>query len=99
MHSQHATLAFCQDREVASCLRRLDHAEGVLLTGHRQIHRVIAGDLQEDSSVGSAFVSLSGRVQEARAKAKARRYSLPVADRMANPLKTGFMLLVHLYEG
>src|SRR5215469_6289602 len=60
MHPQNTPLAIRQDLEVASCLRRLDHSERVLLTWHRQIHCVIAGDLQEDPGVGSAFVSLSG---------------------------------------
>ena len=78
--AQGAALALQQHLEVASRLRRLDDAEGVLLPGHGHIDRVVAGDLQEDAGVRSALVGLPGRVQEARAELQAGRDALRVAD-------------------
>src|ERR1051326_3153608 len=60
--------------EVAAGLRGFHHAEGILLAGHIEIDGVVTGDLEEDTAVRSAFVSLSGGVEEARSEAEAGGY-------------------------
>jgi hypothetical protein len=60
MHPQNTPLAFRKNLKITTRLRCFHYAECVFLTWHRQVHCVIAGDLQEDPGVGSAFVSLSG---------------------------------------
>ena len=83
MDAQRAPAALGQHLEVAARLGRLDDAEGVLLARHRQVVRVVAGDLQEDAAVRPALVGLAGRVQEARPEAEAGGDALPVAHAMA----------------
>src|SRR5581483_10904374 len=56
--AQRAAPALGQHLEVAARLRRLDDAKRVALPRHSQIHRVVTGDLQEDSSIGPALVRL-----------------------------------------
>ena len=65
-------------------------------SGHRQIGRIVAGDLQKDSAVGSTFVSLAGGVQEARTESQTRSHSLAIAQRLAQFLQECFVLRVHL---
>src|ERR1700681_2294452 len=64
MHAQRAPAALGQHVEIAAGLRRLDHAERGLLAGHREIFRIIGGDLQEHAAVGAALVGLAGGMQE-----------------------------------
>ncbi len=45
MESQDATLAFDKYFKVSLCLELLQHTEGVLLTGDRNVLRVVASDL------------------------------------------------------
>src|SRR5205807_8705922 len=47
-----------------------ERAESVALAGDRQFLAAVAGDLQEEAGVGSAFVQLAGRVQVARTEAE-----------------------------
>ena len=47
MHSQSPAAAFGQDLEISAGLRRFDDAEGVLLSRHRQVGGIVAGDLQK----------------------------------------------------
>jgi hypothetical protein len=42
---QHAPVALGQHLKVTPCLRCLYHAKGVFLARHRQVFRVIAGNL------------------------------------------------------
>src|ERR1041385_583789 len=53
---------------IAAGLRELDRPEAVSLPWHRQIMRIVCGDLEKDAGVRSPFVGLTGRVQEARPK-------------------------------
>src|SRR6185437_10670669 len=76
-------------------LRRFYDSEGVLLSGHRKIVRIIAGNLQEHAGVRAAFVSLSGGMKETRAKAQAGCHLLAVAHSMANHLQRFLMRGVH----
>ena len=87
MNPQGTPAALGQDLEIAARLRRLDHAEGVFLAGHRQILGVLAGDLQEDAAVRAALVGLPGRMQKARAEAEAGRRFGAVADHPAPALQ------------
>ena len=87
MDSQGAPAALGQDLEISTGLRRFDDAEGVLLSGHRQIGCVVTGDLQEDSAVGATFVGLAGGVQESRTEAEAGRDVLLVAHAMTQFLQ------------
>lgn len=56
MHPERTTVTFDQDREVASCFRRPDDAERILLTGHRNVGGGVARDLKEDAGIRAAFV-------------------------------------------
>jgi hypothetical protein len=47
VHPERTTVAFRQDLEISPRLGRLYHAEGVGLTGHRKIERVVTRELQE----------------------------------------------------
>src|ERR1700743_3199011 len=82
--------------KIATSLGCLHNAEGIFLLRYGQIIGVIAGNLQKDSGVGTAFVSLSGGVQKARAKTKTRSYMLAVTYCMADQLKLLFMVGIHL---
>src|SRR5438477_486413 len=82
-----APAALAEHAEIAARLRRFDHAEAVLRSGHGQILRVVAGDLQEHAAVGPALVRLAGRVQETRAEADAGRRLRPVAHERAQGLQ------------
>ena len=76
MDAKRAAAALGEDLEIAAGLRRFDDAEGVFLARNRQVACVVAGDLQEHAGVRAALVGLPGRVQEARAEAEARGYTL-----------------------
>src|SRR6266849_6426969 len=86
VHAQGAAAAFGENREVAAGLRGFHDPEGVLLPGHGKILGVVAGDLQKNAAIGTAFVGLPGGVQEARAKAENRGNLFLVAHRVPNRL-------------
>ncbi len=67
-------------------------------SGHGQIDGIIAGDLQENSRVRAAFISLPGGMQEARAKSKTSGGVFFVAHGMAKLLQFSFVLRSHLNE-
>ena len=79
MDPQSAPPAIGQNLKISARLRRLHDAESVFLSGHRQVDRIVAGDLQEHSRIRPAFVRLSRRVQEARAEAETGRNAFLVA--------------------
>src|SRR5260370_40814207 len=64
MHAQRTAAALGQHVEIATGLRGLDHAESSLLTGYREILRVIGGDLQKYAVVWTALISLTGGMQK-----------------------------------
>src|SRR5437764_1621764 len=99
MDTQGPPLALRQHLKISTCLRSFHNAECVFLFRHRQVSSVIARDLQEHPAIRSAFISLSGGVQETRAKAKARCDASTVAHCMAHLLQAFFMLTVHLNVG
>jgi len=47
-----------EDLEISPGLRCFDHAEGVHLSGYRQVHGIVARDLEKYSAIRSTFVSL-----------------------------------------
>src|ERR1700680_2029812 len=96
MDTQSAAVAFHQDLKITSRLSRFHGTKGVLLTGHRKIGFVIAGDLQEHARVRSAFVGLPGRVQESGTEAEAGSDSFRVADILADALKSVLVRFVPL---
>src|SRR5215831_15195137 len=59
MHSQCTASAFREHLEVPSRLRCLHDSEGVFLSRHRKILRVVARQLQENARIWTAFVRLS----------------------------------------
>src|SRR5208283_3394211 len=69
--TQRTTTALQQHLEVAAGLRCLHDAEAIGMAGHVDIHRIIAGDLQEYTGIRAAFVGLPGRMLEARSEAEA----------------------------
>src|SRR5437870_3492098 len=86
MRAQGASAAFRKNLQIATRLRRLDHAKSVGMTRHWQVFGVVAGDLQENAAVRPTFVGLSGRMLEARAEADAGRRLGPVSDHAAEAL-------------
>src|SRR4030095_5037939 len=99
MYPQGATLALQQHVEVASRLGRFDDAECVLLPGHGNIERIVAGELQEDTGVRSTLVCLPGRVQETRSEFQTRRDTRRAEDLIADRLQLALVRVVHLEVG
>src|SRR5580765_1812512 len=95
MHPKGASSALSKYCEIAAGLCSLDNTERVFLVGDRQIDGVVAGDLQEDAGIGSAFVGLAGGVQKARTKSKNRRDLLLVPHAVANGLQNSLVLGIH----
>src|SRR6266481_5364005 len=95
MHAKGASPALSKYCEIATGLCSFDDAEGVLLIGNGNIDGVVAGDLQEDAGIGSAFVGLAGGVQKARTKSKNRRDLLLVPHAVANGLQNSLVLGIH----
>src|SRR5579872_1417997 len=96
MHAQSTPSAIRQHLEVAARLRRFYDAKRVLLSRHRQFHRVVARDLQKDSGIRTTLVSLSGRMQKTRTESQACRYMFFIANCMAHRLQTLLVLRIHL---
>src|SRR6476659_606534 len=96
MHAQSATAAFVQNLKIAAGLRGFDDAKSIFLIRHRQIIRIIAGYLEKDPAVWSAFIRLSGLVQESRPESQTSRYALLVADNGARLLQQLLVLVIHL---
>ena len=97
VHAQRAALAVGENLKVPASLRRFHHSESVLLSGNRQVGRVVAGDLQEDAAVGPAFVSLPGGVQESRAEPEAGRDPFLISHHHPQSLQERFVLGIHFY--
>src|SRR5580700_4012116 len=95
VHAEGASSAFREYCEIAAGLCGFDDAEGVLLIGNGKIDGVVAGDMQEDAGIGSAFVGLAGGVQKARTKSKNRRDLLLVPHAVANGLQNSLVLGIH----
>ena len=99
MHAQSAPPSLRQNLEIAASLRCLHDSECVLLAGHGELHRIVARDLQENSSVGSTFIGLTCRMQETGAKAEAGGNVLAIAHGVAHLLQRLFVLSIHLNVG
>src|SRR2546430_2187707 len=99
MYAQRAPAALGQHFKVAARLGGLHNSESIFLPRHGQVNRVVASDLQENSGVWSAFVSLPGRMQKARAKAETGRHAFPIARRMTRGLQGCFVCVIHLKVG
>src|SRR5262249_12979572 len=96
MHPQCATFALGEYLEIPASLRCFDGSKGIFLVRNRQIHRIVAGDLQKHAAVRTAFIGLPGRMQEARTKAQAGSYTLTVTHRETDTLQLAFVFAVHL---
>src|SRR5271170_3321880 len=99
MNAQRAPSPLCQDGEVASGLRCLDHAEGIFLTGHRQIFCIICRNLQENSGVRASLIGLAGGVKKAGAESKHCGNFFPIPNREPYFLKNRSMSLRHFDIG
>src|SRR5229473_6804903 len=95
MHAKGASPALSKYSEIAAGLCSFDDTEGVLLVGNGKIDGVVAGDLQEDAGIGSAFVGLASGMQKARTKSKNRRDLLLVPHAVANGLQNSIVLGIH----
>src|SRR5260370_22052024 len=95
VHAKRPSPALRKYREIATRLRRFDHPKRIFLFRDRKIVGIVAGDLQEDTAVGSAFIGLACRVQKPRPKSENSRQLLGVSDRMTDALQSGFILSVH----
>src|ERR1051326_4847089 len=95
MQPQRAPPAFGQHCKIAARLRSFDDSESVVLIGHRQVRGVIASDLQKDPSVWPTLVSLSGRMQKARAESQTSRHALRIAHRLTGRLQQSLVLVAH----
>src|SRR5580765_1609560 len=71
VRAQRAAFALGQYLEIAARLRRLHHAEGILLARHRQIVGVVTGNLKEHSAIRATLISLPGGMQKTGAEADA----------------------------
>jgi hypothetical protein len=80
MDTQDATTMFGQNCKIGARLRCLDNTKGVFLARHRQIDRIVAGDLKKHTSIRAAFVDLAGRMKKPRTKTEAGCDSPAVAD-------------------
>src|ERR1039458_5164957 len=96
MDAEGAAVALGQNREISAGLGCLHYAEGIFLLRYLQVRRVVAGDLQEDSTVGAAFVALPRGMQKARAKAEAGRSFLAIPYAHAQCLQKRLVLGIHL---
>src|SRR5579864_1867266 len=99
MHSQRAPVAFRENLEVTASLRGFDDAECEFLPGHWKVDLVVTGHLQEYTRVRTAFVGLSGGMQEARPESETGSDALFIADCNSHALQRVRMWVVHLYVG
>src|SRR5437667_3316508 len=60
MHPQRAPATFVEYFKIATGLRCFYNSESVVLIRDRQVGRLIASDLQKDSTVGTTLISLAG---------------------------------------
>src|SRR5882762_6589462 len=95
MDAKRTTAAFGENVEVAAGLRSFYGPERIFLARDGEIESVVAGDLQKDAAVRTAFISLAGGVQKARAEAEAGGDFLFVADDVAKLLQDFFVFRVH----
>jgi len=86
VYAQGAAPALRENAEVAACLGCLEDAEGEPVAGDRQVRHVVARQLQEDATVRSALIGLSGRVEKARTKADAGGNAVRVSNPPPNRL-------------
>src|ERR1700737_1194026 len=95
MYAQSASSALREHGEVAAGLRGFHGAKSILLPGHRQIHSIVAGNLQKDAAVGATLVSLPRRVQEARTESKNSGNFFLIADGKTDALQRFLICFIH----
>src|SRR5439155_19348854 len=96
MHAQGPAVTLGEHFKIAPRLRRFHHAESVPLAGDLQIVGIVASDLQKNSAVRAALVSLSGRVEKARSETQARRHALRVPYFVPYILQSALVCSAHL---
>src|SRR5437870_8844653 len=94
VNTKDAAIASLQRLKVAQSLRGDQRPEAFVPAGDGQVLLRLRGDLQEDTGGRAPLVQLSGRVQEARAKAERRRHAERVAQPTPNALELCFDVLV-----
>src|ERR1044071_1853634 len=95
MEPQRPAATLSKNLEIATGLRGLYDSKRVLLPRHRNIHGIIARDLQENARVRPALIGLPRGGQEARPKSETGGNVLSVTHGMANLLQHGRIGLVH----
>src|SRR5882672_11472964 len=95
MGTQGTAAAFGKNGKIAAGLPRLHDSKRVLLSRNRQVLGVVAGNLQENAAIRAAFIGLSRRMQEARAKAENCGHFFLVAHGMPHALQSCFICRIH----
>src|SRR5579864_6932628 len=95
MHTQGSSLSVGKDLKVPPRLCRLDNSERKFLFRHRHIESIITRELKKDPTVGSAFVRLTCRMQEARSEAETGRHRSPISYCVANFLQRLGIAAIH----
>src|SRR5215813_5499338 len=99
MNSQRSASTFGEHFKIAARLRCFHYAETVLLPRHRQVMRVLASDLQEDSGIRPTFIRLTRRMQKARTETETRCHLFRVAYGVSGCLQNLLVFTVHLDVG
>src|SRR5262245_1011652 len=96
MRSQYPTITFCQHLKVAARLCGFHYAEGIFLPRNRQVSYIFTGDLQKDTGVRAALISLSRGMQKTWAKPEACSYTFRITNVMPQRLQDFLVRALHL---
>src|SRR6266571_6395774 len=99
MNPQRASPAFREHFKVSACLRSFHNSESIFLLRNGQVICVVTSDLQKHTTVWSALVSLTGRVQKARPEAETSSDPSGISYHVTQPLQLSFVRIVHRYVG
>src|SRR5215831_12386295 len=96
MNPQCTPVAVGKNLKIAARLGRFNNTERILLPRYGDIRGIVTSNLQKDTRVRAALVSLSRRVQKPGTKTEARGNAFLRAHGMANRLEVSFVCLIHL---
>src|SRR5579859_1500407 len=95
MDAQRAAVTFRENGKIAARLSGFYHAKSVSLTRNKEVHSIVASNLQENAGVGTALIGLSRGMKEARSKAQDGRDFFVVSHGKADGLEGFFIRFVH----
>src|SRR5262249_40715058 len=96
MHTERPTVARHQDFKVASCLRRLHDAKGILASRYWHVGGIVTSDLHKHPTVRTTLICLPRRVQEAWPIPQTRRHFLGITHSLTYSLQGLLVGIVHL---